>query len=191
MEQLIATNTETLHAAMQEGFNQLEDKLALADQGQEQKSSEINAYVDKISSELEMAETSSKQESDELQRWQETEELQRASKRKAEAQADGSTSKFEEERAKWKQAEGKTYVWPAARKGQSSEQCKWQALSSLQRGPRSIQVPHNTRRCDLPTFEKVPLYEHFPAPEQPSEPLIEPHSTFGARRKNPACTSIS
>ncbi|MEP0354229.1 MAG: hypothetical protein ABJH06_13470 [Paraglaciecola sp.] len=66
MELLVETNTKSLHTSMQDGFNQLEDKLALADQGQEQKSAELNAYADKISSELEMAETNNKQEADEL-----------------------------------------------------------------------------------------------------------------------------
>ncbi|MEP0176675.1 MAG: hypothetical protein ABJH28_17235 [Paraglaciecola sp.] len=73
MELLIEKNAKSLNASMQDGFNQLEDKLALADQGQEQKSAELNAYADKISSELEMAETSSKQETDELHKRIDTE----------------------------------------------------------------------------------------------------------------------
>ena len=67
MQQLIEKNAQDLQATLQDGFNQLEDKLALADQGQDQKTAELNAYADKISSELEMAETNSKQENDELQ----------------------------------------------------------------------------------------------------------------------------
>ena len=51
---------------MREGFNQLDDKLALADQGQDEKAAELHTYADKISSELEMAEANSKQENDEL-----------------------------------------------------------------------------------------------------------------------------
>ncbi|MFT2089641.1 hypothetical protein [Paraglaciecola sp. 2405UD69-4] len=66
IELLIEKNTKALSTSMLEGFAQLEDKLALADQGQEQKAAELNAYADKISSELEMAETSNKQENDEL-----------------------------------------------------------------------------------------------------------------------------
>lgn len=73
MELLIEKNTKSLNTSMQDGFNQLEDKLALADQGQEQKSAELNAYADKISSELEMAETNSKQETDELHKRIDTE----------------------------------------------------------------------------------------------------------------------
>ena len=51
---------------MREGFKQLEDKLALADQGQDEKAAELNIYADKISSELEMAEANNKQENDDL-----------------------------------------------------------------------------------------------------------------------------
>ena len=51
---------------MREGFKQLEDKLALADQGQDEKAAELNIYADKISSELEMAEVNNKQENDDL-----------------------------------------------------------------------------------------------------------------------------
>ena len=66
MQQTIEKNTQSLQAAMREGFNQLDDKLALADQGQDEKAAELQAYADKISSELEMAEANSKQENDEL-----------------------------------------------------------------------------------------------------------------------------
>ena len=66
MQQVLEKNTQNLQTSMREGFNQLEDKLALADQGQDEKSAEINAYANKISSELEMAEANSKQENDEL-----------------------------------------------------------------------------------------------------------------------------
>jgi hypothetical protein len=59
-------NTTSLQTSMREGFNQLEEKLAHADQGQYEKAAELNAYADKISSELEMAETNSKQENDNL-----------------------------------------------------------------------------------------------------------------------------
>lgn len=66
MEQLLEKNMQLLQAKMEDGFNSLEDKLSAADQGQDQKASEINAYADRISSALEMAETNSKQENDEL-----------------------------------------------------------------------------------------------------------------------------
>jgi hypothetical protein len=66
LESAMEKNTQTLQAAMQDGFHQLENKLALADQGQDEKAAELNAYANKISSELEMAEANSKQENDEL-----------------------------------------------------------------------------------------------------------------------------
>lgn len=66
MQLTIEKNTQSLQAAMREGFNQLDDKLAFADQGQDEKAAELHTYADKISSELEMAETNSKQENDEL-----------------------------------------------------------------------------------------------------------------------------
>ena len=66
MQLTIEKNTQSLQAAMREGFNQLDDKLALADQGQDEKATELQTYADKISSELEMAEANSKQENDEL-----------------------------------------------------------------------------------------------------------------------------
>lgn len=66
MQQAIEQNTQSLQTAMREGFSQLEDKLAIADQGQDEKAAELTTYADKISSELEMAEANSKQENDEL-----------------------------------------------------------------------------------------------------------------------------
>lgn len=66
MQLTLEKNTLSLQTTMREGFNQLEDKLALADQGQDEKTAALNAYADKISSELEMAETNSKQENDDL-----------------------------------------------------------------------------------------------------------------------------
>jgi hypothetical protein len=66
MQLLLEKNTQSLQTAMGEGFKQLEDKLALADQGQDEKAAELNTYANKISSELEMAEANSKQENDEL-----------------------------------------------------------------------------------------------------------------------------
>ena len=57
---------QQMQAKMEDGFNSLEDKLAITDQGHEQKSAELNAYADKISTALEMAESNSKQENDEL-----------------------------------------------------------------------------------------------------------------------------
>jgi hypothetical protein len=66
MQLTLEKNTQSLHKAMSEGFTQLEGKLAIADQGQEEKTAELLTYADKISSELEMAETNYKQENDEL-----------------------------------------------------------------------------------------------------------------------------
>ncbi|MDU0353628.1 hypothetical protein RS130_06515 [Paraglaciecola aquimarina] len=66
MEKLLEKNMQIMQSKMEDGFNNLEDKLALADQGQDQKASELNAYADRISSAYEMAEANSKQENDEL-----------------------------------------------------------------------------------------------------------------------------
>ncbi len=66
MQLTLEKNTQSLQTTMREGFNQLEDKLALASQGQDEKATELNTYADKISSELEMAEANSKQENDDL-----------------------------------------------------------------------------------------------------------------------------
>jgi len=66
MQQSLDKHVQDLQSAMQEGFNKLEDKLALADQGQDEKVTQLNTYADKLSSELEMAETNNKQENDEL-----------------------------------------------------------------------------------------------------------------------------
>jgi hypothetical protein len=66
MQLTLEKNMQSLHAAMRDGFSQLEDKLVLADQGQDEKASELHSYADKISSELEMAEANNKQENDEL-----------------------------------------------------------------------------------------------------------------------------
>jgi hypothetical protein len=66
MEVQNTANMKTLQAAMEDGFNKLDDQLTHSDQGQDQKNTEITAYADKISSELEMAEANNKQENDEL-----------------------------------------------------------------------------------------------------------------------------
>jgi hypothetical protein len=66
MQLVIEKNTQSLQVTMRESFNQLEDKLALADQGHDEKAAELNIYADKISSELEMAEANNKQENDDL-----------------------------------------------------------------------------------------------------------------------------
>lgn len=63
---LIEKNSQTIKDAMQQGFEQLEDKLAIADKGQDEKAAELNAYANRLSSELEMAEANNKQENDEL-----------------------------------------------------------------------------------------------------------------------------
>lgn len=66
MQLTLEKNTQSLQTSIQDGFNQLEDKLALANQGQDEKAAELNTYADKISSELEMAEANNKQENDDL-----------------------------------------------------------------------------------------------------------------------------
>lgn len=66
LEQQIAQQMKQLHASMDDGLHRLEQQLAVADQHQDKKADELNAYADKISSELEMAETNNKQENDEL-----------------------------------------------------------------------------------------------------------------------------
>lgn len=66
MQQSLDKHVQSLQTAMREGFNKLEDKLALADQGQDEKTAQLNTYADKLSSELEMAEANNKQENDEL-----------------------------------------------------------------------------------------------------------------------------
>jgi hypothetical protein len=66
LEQQMALQMKQLHGAMEDGLHRLEQQLAVADQNQDKKAEELNAYADKISSELEMAEANSKQENDEL-----------------------------------------------------------------------------------------------------------------------------
>jgi len=66
MQLSLEENTLSLQTTITESFNKLEDKLALADQGQDAKTAELNTYADKISSELEMVEANSKQENDDL-----------------------------------------------------------------------------------------------------------------------------
>jgi hypothetical protein len=66
LELQMAQQMKQLHSAMEDGLHRLEQQLAVADQNQDKKADELNAYADKISSELEMAEANSKQENDEL-----------------------------------------------------------------------------------------------------------------------------
>ena len=66
LEQLLEKNLTALQQKMAEEFQSLENKLAYADQSQDKKAEELNAYADRISSALEMAEANSKQENDEL-----------------------------------------------------------------------------------------------------------------------------
>ena len=66
LEQQMAQNVKNLQAAMDDGLHQLAQQLATADQAQDQKAAELNAYADKLSSELEMADANNKQENDEL-----------------------------------------------------------------------------------------------------------------------------
>lgn len=57
---------QRMQSLLEDHVNKLEDKLAIAEQNNEEKSSELNGYADKIASELEMAEANAKQENDEL-----------------------------------------------------------------------------------------------------------------------------
>lgn len=66
LEHLLEKNLAALQQKMAEEFQSLENKLAYADQNQDKKAEELNAYADRISSALEMAEANSKQENDEL-----------------------------------------------------------------------------------------------------------------------------
>jgi exonuclease VII large subunit len=66
LEHLLEKNLTALQQKMAEEFQSLENKLAYADQSQDKKAEELNAYADRISSALEMAEANSKQENDEL-----------------------------------------------------------------------------------------------------------------------------
>ncbi|MGO4891261.1 hypothetical protein [Flavobacterium sp. W21_SRS_FM6] len=66
LEQQMSQQMQQLQTTMEDGLHRLEQQLAVADQNQDKRSDELNAYADKISSELEMAEANSKQENDEL-----------------------------------------------------------------------------------------------------------------------------
>ena len=66
LEQHTAQQFKNVQAAMDDGFQQLAQQLALADQAQDQKAAELNTYADKLSSELELADANNKQENDEL-----------------------------------------------------------------------------------------------------------------------------
>jgi exonuclease VII large subunit len=66
LEQEMTQHVKNLRAAMDDGFQQLSQQLALADQAQDQKAAELNVYADKLSSEIELADANNKQENDEL-----------------------------------------------------------------------------------------------------------------------------
>lgn len=51
---------------IEDNVHKLEDNLGKVDQQQEERSAELNAYADKIASELEMSDASGKQEADDL-----------------------------------------------------------------------------------------------------------------------------
>jgi replicative superfamily II helicase len=65
-EQDFANRLKNLHAELDDKLSNLDDKLTKVDQSHDDKSAEISAYADKISSELEMAEAANKQDSDEI-----------------------------------------------------------------------------------------------------------------------------
>jgi hypothetical protein len=60
MKDMLEKNKQNMHTVMEDGLNQLADKLNIAEQGQEQKTSELNAYADKISAHLVMLDANGK-----------------------------------------------------------------------------------------------------------------------------------
>lgn len=70
---MLEKNKQNMHTVMEDGLNQLADKLNIAEQGQEQKTSELNAYADKISAHLVMLDANGKWENDELHQRLDTE----------------------------------------------------------------------------------------------------------------------
>ena len=65
-EQDFTNKISKLQAELEEKLHQLNEKLQQVDQQHDDKSAELSAYADKISSELEMAEAASKQDSDDI-----------------------------------------------------------------------------------------------------------------------------
>ena len=66
LELHLAQQVKNLQTSLDDGLQQLAQQLALADQAQDQKAADLNAYADKLSSELEMADANYRQENDEL-----------------------------------------------------------------------------------------------------------------------------
>lgn len=65
-EQSLVKHVEQINVSIEDNVHKLEDNLAKVDQQQETRSSELNAYADKLASELEMSDASGKQDADEL-----------------------------------------------------------------------------------------------------------------------------
>ncbi|MBU2879507.1 MULTISPECIES: hypothetical protein [Alteromonadaceae] len=65
-EQKLAEHVKDLNKSMHNGFEDLQLKVNSVDKVYEDKTSELNAYADKLSSELEMSDTNGRQETDEL-----------------------------------------------------------------------------------------------------------------------------
>lgn len=59
--------SKALNLTMQAGVKKLEDKIDQVEHQQQEKDAELNAYADRLASELEMAETSGKEGTDQLQ----------------------------------------------------------------------------------------------------------------------------
>ena len=65
-EQSLLKHVQQITENIEDNVHKLSDTIDKVDHQQEERSTELNTYADKISSELEMAEANSKQEDDEL-----------------------------------------------------------------------------------------------------------------------------
>ncbi|MEP4891348.1 MAG: hypothetical protein ABJV04_15075 [Aliiglaciecola sp.] len=65
-DQKLAAQVSELNKTMQNGFEELQLKVNSVDKMYDDKTSELNAYADKLSSELEMSDSNGRQETDEL-----------------------------------------------------------------------------------------------------------------------------
>lgn len=66
MENELRKNVRAMQAALQDSVEQLTDRLERIDKLHEDKEAELQAYADKLSSELEMTDANSRQENDQL-----------------------------------------------------------------------------------------------------------------------------
>ncbi|GAC13630.1 hypothetical protein [Aliiglaciecola lipolytica] len=65
-DQKLAEHVKELNTVMQNGFEDMQNKVNSVDKQYEDKTAELHAYADKLSSELEMSDTNGRQETDEL-----------------------------------------------------------------------------------------------------------------------------